>query len=185
MRFNERPHSDGGSATAFKAGPDAQHEHVPARHIARPGRASELWLKPRFMAPHYEGSNKLKHMSALITGADSGIGRAVAVVFAREGADVAIVYLDSHEDAEHTKTCVEAEGQRCLLIAGDVKDTAFCRQAVERTLDTFGRLDVLVNNAVFQQPADALEDISEARLDETFRTNIYGYFRAHAERRSA
>jgi NAD(P)-dependent dehydrogenase (short-subunit alcohol dehydrogenase family) len=115
-------------------------------------------------------------MAALITGGDSGIGRAVAVLYAREGADVAIVYLSEHEDAEETKRCVEAEGRRCLLIPGDVKDSAFCKQAVERTVKEFGKLDILVNNAAFQEHASSLEELDDERLDETLRTNVYGYF---------
>jgi NAD(P)-dependent dehydrogenase (short-subunit alcohol dehydrogenase family) len=109
-------------------------------------------------------------------GGDSGIGRAVAVLYAREGADVAIVYLNEHADAEETQRCVEAEGRRCLLIPGDVKDAAFCVAAVERTVRELGHLDVLVNNAAFQEHALALEDISDERFEETFRTNVYGYF---------
>jgi NAD(P)-dependent dehydrogenase (short-subunit alcohol dehydrogenase family) len=144
--------------------------------VAKPGTEAELELKPKFMAPHYEGSNKLKGKTALITGADSGIGRAVAVLFAREGADVAIVYLESHEDARETKRCVEAEGTRCLLIPGDVKDAAFCVSAVEKTVSEFAGLDVLVNNAAFQEHAESIEDLSDERLDETFRTNVFGYF---------
>jgi NAD(P)-dependent dehydrogenase (short-subunit alcohol dehydrogenase family) len=128
------------------------------------------------MAPGYEGSHKLRDRVALITGGDSGIGRAVAVLYAREGADVAIAYLDETEDAEETKRRVEAEGRRCVLIAGDVKDPEFCRQAVQRTVDELGRLDILVNNAAFQEHAASLEDITEERFDETLRTNVYGYF---------
>ena len=135
-----------------------------------------MQLKPQFMAPGYKGSGKLEGMTALITGGDSGIGRAVAVLYAREGADVAIVYLSSHEDAEETKRHVEQEGRECLLIAGDVKDSAFCREAVQKTVDRFQRLDILVNNAAFQLHADSLEDITDERLDETMRTNVYGYF---------
>src|SRR5690606_15155100 len=112
-----------------------------------------LQLEPRFMAPGYEGSRKLQDMAALITGGDSGIGRAVAVLYAREGADVAIVYLDEHEDAQETKRCVEAEGRRCVLIPGDVKSAQFCRDAVARTVEAFGKLDILVNNAAFQEHA--------------------------------
>ena len=115
-------------------------------------------------------------MAALITGGDSGIGRAVAVLFAREGADVAIVYLSEHADAEETRDYVEGEGQRCLLIPGDVKDPAFCRAAVAKTVKAFGKLSVLVNNAAFQEHADSIEDITEAHFDETLRTNLYGYF---------
>jgi len=114
-------------------------------------------------------------MAAVITGGDSGIGRAVAVLFAREGADVAIVYLSSHQDAQDTQRAVEAEGRRCILIAGDVKDPAFCRRAIEETVQAFGKLDILVNNAAFQEHAASLEDITDERLDETMRTNIFGY----------
>jgi NAD(P)-dependent dehydrogenase (short-subunit alcohol dehydrogenase family) len=149
---------------------------MPAQHLAKPGQEADMQLKPQFMAPHYKGSGKLEGMAALITGGDSGIGRAVAVLYAREGADVAIVYLSSHEDAEETKRCVEAEGQRCILIAGDVKDSSFCKEAVERTVKEFGKLDILVNNAAFQEHAHSLADITDERLDETFKTNIYGYF---------
>jgi NAD(P)-dependent dehydrogenase (short-subunit alcohol dehydrogenase family) len=159
-----------------QAGAREHPEKLPAQHLDKPGHESELQLKPQFLAPDYEGSNKLRAMSALVTGGDSGIGRAVAVLFAREGADVAIVYLNEHDDAEETKRCVEAEGQRCVLIPGDVKDAAFCRQAVESTVREFGKLDVLVNNAAFQEHAESLEDISDERLDQTLRTNVFGYF---------
>jgi NAD(P)-dependent dehydrogenase (short-subunit alcohol dehydrogenase family) len=115
-------------------------------------------------------------MVAIVTGGDSGIGRAVAVLFAREGADVAILYLSEHGDAEETRRLVEAEGRRCLAIAGDVKDSAFCRKAVDRVVRDLGGLDVLVNNAAFQEHADSLQDISDERFDETLRTNVYGYF---------
>jgi NAD(P)-dependent dehydrogenase (short-subunit alcohol dehydrogenase family) len=115
-------------------------------------------------------------MTALITGGDSGIGRAVAILFAREGADVAIVYLCEDVDARETRDYVEGEGQRCLLIRGDVRHAAFCREAVEKTVKTFGKLSVLVNNAAFQEHADSIEDITEAHFDETLRTNLYGYF---------
>ncbi len=161
---------------AVQAGARPQPADMPAQHVEKPGLEAELELAPRFMAPQYEGSHKLRDRVALITGGDSGIGRAVAVLFAREGADVAIVYLAAHEDAEETKRRVEAEGRRCVLIAGDVKDGKFCRQAVQRTVDEFGQLDVLVNNAAFQEHAQSLEDITEERLRETLDTNINGYF---------
>lgn len=116
-------------------------------------------------------------MAALVTGGDSGIGRAVAVLFAREGADVAIVYLRSEQrDAEETRDAVETEGRRCLLIPGDVADYEFCERAVERVTDELGRLDVLVNNAAFQEHSHSLEDISLAHFDRTIKTNLYGYF---------
>jgi NAD(P)-dependent dehydrogenase (short-subunit alcohol dehydrogenase family) len=161
---------------AVQAGTRAQPARLPAQHIAKPGKESELALPPRFLAPDYHGSGKLRDMVALVTGGDSGIGRAVAVLFAREGADVAILYLDEHADAEETRRFVTAEGRRCLAIAGDVKDSAFCRKAVERTVRELGRLDVLVNNAAFQEHADSISDISDERFDETLRTNVYGYF---------
>jgi NAD(P)-dependent dehydrogenase (short-subunit alcohol dehydrogenase family) len=116
-------------------------------------------------------------MAALITGGDSGIGRAVAVLFAREGADVAIAHLDEDEDASRTRALVEREGARCLVLKGDVKDAAFCDAAVREVLDTFGSLDVLVNNAAFQEHAEKIEDVTDEHLDETLLTNIGGYFR--------
>jgi NAD(P)-dependent dehydrogenase (short-subunit alcohol dehydrogenase family) len=162
---------------AVQAGARAQPEPPLAeRHLDKPGLEAEMQVKPRFEAPAYRGSGKLEGMAAIVTGGDSGIGRAVALLYAREGADVAIVYLSEHEDAQETKRHVEKEGRRCLLIAGDVKDSNFCRQAVERTVAEFGQLDVLVNNAAFQEHADSLEDITDERLEETFRTNIFGYF---------
>jgi NAD(P)-dependent dehydrogenase (short-subunit alcohol dehydrogenase family) len=150
---------------------------VPSQHLEKPGQEADMQLKPQFMAPDYRGSGKLEGMAALITGGDSGIGRAVAVLFAREGADVAIVYLSSHEDAEETKRCIEKEGRKCVLIPGDVKDSAFCKQAVEKTVAAFRKLDILVNNAAFQEHAHSLEDITDERMEETFSTNIMGYMR--------
>lgn len=149
---------------------------LPAQHLEKPGREQDLDLKPRFLAEAYKGSGKLDGLSAIITGGDSGIGRAVAVLFAREGADVAIVYLNEHEDARDTCRHVEAEGKQCILIPGDVKDPAFCRDAVEKTVGAFGKIDILVNNAAFQEHADSLLDITDERFDETMRTNVYGYF---------
>jgi NAD(P)-dependent dehydrogenase (short-subunit alcohol dehydrogenase family) len=149
---------------------------LPQQHQAKPGIEAELEPRPQYLAPEYRGSGKLENKVALITGGDSGIGRAVAVLYAREGADVAIVYLSEEEDAEETREAVEAEGRRALLIPGDVIDPEFCREAVEATVREFGKLDVLVNNAAFQQHAESIEDISEEQLDRTFKTNIYGYF---------
>ncbi len=165
------------TTAAVQAGPRRQPATpLPKQHLKKPGLEAEMKLKPNFMAPHYRGSGKLEGMSAIITGGDSGIGRAVAVLFAREGADVAIVYLDEHEDALQTQLCVEREGRRCVAIAGDVKNASFCNRAVRRAVKEFGRLDILVNNAAFQEHADSLEDLSEDRFDETLRTNVYGYF---------
>jgi NAD(P)-dependent dehydrogenase (short-subunit alcohol dehydrogenase family) len=149
----------------------------PPQHQEKPGIESELDPRPRYRAPRYKGSGKLDGKVALITGGDSGIGRSVAVLYAREGANVAIVYLDVEQpDAEGTKRAVEQEGTDALLLPGDVTDPAFCRDAVERTVTTFGRLDILVNNAAYQSRQDSLDDITEEQWDHTFRTNIYGYF---------
>ncbi|MDB5731534.1 MAG: short-chain dehydrogenase/reductase, partial [Variovorax sp.] len=162
---------------AVQAGSHPQPETpMPAQHLSKPGLEADMELRPRFQAEGYRGSGKLQGMAALITGADSGIGRAVAVLFAREGADVAIVYLNEHVDAEETKACVEREGTRCVLIAGDVRDPAFCHDAVEKTVQAFGKLDILVNNAAFQLHAESIEDITDERFDMTLRTNVFGYF---------
>jgi NAD(P)-dependent dehydrogenase (short-subunit alcohol dehydrogenase family) len=147
------------------------------QHQKRPGVESRITPRPRFEAPEYRGSSKLDGRVAIITGGDSGIGRAVAVLFAREGADVAIVHLPAEEsDAMETESAVIAEGRRCLLLPGDVSDPAFCRRAVRQTVDTFGWLDIVVNNAAYQQHRDSIEEISDEQLDRTFRTNIFGYF---------
>ena len=150
---------------------------MPAQHLEKPGNEHELDLAPRYLAPDYRGSGKLEGMAAIITGADSGIGRAVAVLFAREGCDVAVLHLDEDEDAEVTREAVEAEGARCLVLAGDVGDTKFCEKAVKKTLKAFGRLDVLVNNAAFQQHAQSITDITDKQFEQTLRTNIGGCFR--------
>lgn len=154
-----------------------QPEELPAQHLAEDEGEVDLELKPRFMAPDYKGSQKLLGKVALITGGDSGIGRAVAVLFAREGADVAVAFHSSTEDAEITSRHVREEGQRCLLLQGDVRDPAWCEEAVNRTVQTLGGLDVLVNNAAFQKHADTIEDIDDDRLRETWETNLGGYFR--------
>src|SRR5436309_9786393 len=150
---------------------------LPPQHQPRPGLESEIEPRPRYWAPHYRGSGKLLDKVALITGGDSGIGRSVAVLYAREGADVAVVYLaEEQEDAEETSQAVEAEGHRCLLIPGDVSDSDFCREAVEQTIEKFGKLDILVNNAAFQQHQESIEELSNEQWEKTFRTNIFGYF---------
>jgi NAD(P)-dependent dehydrogenase (short-subunit alcohol dehydrogenase family) len=146
------------------------------QHLAKPGHEGELTPAPMYDAPFYKGSEKLRDKIAIITGGDSGIGRAVAVLFAREGADIAVVYLDEDEDAEATKKAVEQEGRRCLLIAGDVTERDFCFSAVDHVVDAFGRIDVLVNNAAFQLHSYALEDLTEEHFDTTLKTNLYGYF---------
>jgi len=166
--------------TAVKKAVQAGSRHhpenpLPAQHLGKPGHESQLRPQPQFKAPDYKGSEKLKGRVAIITGGDSGIGRAVAVLFAREGADVCIVYLDETDDAGVTVKAVEEEGRRCLAIAGDVGDSAFCEDVVKRAMKTFGRLDVLVNNAAFQEHTDSLGDLKDEQIEMTFRTNIFGY----------
>ncbi len=132
--------------------------------------------KPKAEDRNYQGSDKLKGKVAIITGGDSGIGRAVAICYAKEGADVVVIYLNEHGDAKETKHQVEAHGGRCLLIAGDLGSEAFCRQAIARTVKKLGRLDILVNNAAQQFPQESIADISAKQLEQTFRTNIYSFF---------
>lgn len=157
-------------------GADYPTPPLPPQHQLKPGSEKDLRPAPQYEASAYKGSDKLRGKVAVITGGDSGIGRAVAVLFAREGADVAIIYLSEQEDAQHTQKAVEAEGQKCLCIAGDVKDRKFCQQAIEQVLEHFGQINILVNNAAFQEHAASLLDISAERWEETFKTNIYGYF---------
>jgi len=161
---------------AMQAGARAYPTSFAKQHLKKPGLESELALRPMYDAPYYKGSDKLLDMVALITGGDSGIGRAVAVLYAREGADVAITYLNEHTDAEETKRAVEAEGRRCITMAGDGADLRFCEAAVEQTLEQFGKLDILVNNAAFQEHVARLEDLSAEHFDRTMKTNLYGYF---------
>ncbi|HEY6844523.1 MAG TPA: SDR family oxidoreductase [Thermoanaerobaculia bacterium] len=149
---------------------------MPAQHHRKPGIESEITPRPMFDNPNYRGSGKLDDMVALITGGDSGIGRAVAVLFAREGADVAIVYLAADSDAEETREYVEKEGRRCLLIKCDVTDRGACTDAVERTVRELGKLDILVNNAAYQEHTEELEDLTDEHFDLTLRTNLYGTF---------
>ena len=149
----------------------------PEQHQAQqPGAEHEMEPEPNYKNPSYRGSGKLQDQVVLITGGDSGIGRAASVLFAREGADVAIVYLDEHEDAARTKQLVEEEGRLALAISGDVGTKAFCVEAVEQTVDAFGRLDVLVNNAAIQYVRESITDISEEELERVFRTNIFSQF---------
>ncbi len=150
---------------------------LPRQHQAKPGHESALKPRPQYEAPGYKGSDKLLDMVALITGGDSGIGRAVAVLYAREGADVAIVYLpDEQDDAEETRDAVQREGRQCLLVSGDVSDPDFCRHAVAETVRAFGGLDILVNNAAFQEHAISVDALSDEQFDRTMKTNLYGYF---------
>jgi NAD(P)-dependent dehydrogenase (short-subunit alcohol dehydrogenase family) len=146
------------------------------QHLVKPGKEAKLKLTPMCDVPYYKGSEKLKDKVAIITGGDSGIGRAVAILFAREGANIAIIYLNEHKDAEDTKKMVEAEGRKCLLISGDVADRNFCIDAIKKTTAKFGKLDVLVNNAAFQLHVSRFKDLTEEHFDRTLKTNLYGYF---------
>jgi NAD(P)-dependent dehydrogenase (short-subunit alcohol dehydrogenase family) len=151
---------------------------MPEQHQERPGIEAKMTPRPEFLAPDYKGADKLKDKVALITGGDSGIGRAVAVLFAREGADSAITFLPAEQiDAEETQRQVEKEGRRCLLISGDLTDPEFCRNTVEKVVQEFGKLNILVNNAAYQHNQESIEEISDEQFDTTFKTNIYGYFR--------
>jgi NAD(P)-dependent dehydrogenase (short-subunit alcohol dehydrogenase family) len=154
-----------------------QKTQQPPQHQNRqPGIESEMTPRPRADDKTYKGSDKLLGKVALITGGDSGIGRAVAIFFAREGADVAIVYLNENNDANETKRLVEQEGRRCILIAGDIGDEQFCQKAVQQTVNELGRLDILINNAAEQHPQESIEKISADQLERTFRTNIFAMF---------
>jgi NAD(P)-dependent dehydrogenase (short-subunit alcohol dehydrogenase family) len=172
-----RDDADDAKSGAMQAGARRYPEPpFPETHQPKPGDEAALEPAPMYDAPFYEGSRKLEGKVALITGGDSGIGRAVAVLFAREGADIAISYLSEHEDAEATRLAVADEGRRCLLLPGDVSDADHCHQIVERVVDEFGRLDVLVNNAAFQYHAATIEDLTADHFDATLKTNLYGYF---------
>jgi NAD(P)-dependent dehydrogenase (short-subunit alcohol dehydrogenase family) len=149
----------------------------PKQHQDRqPGEESEMTPKPESKEPTYKGSEKLKNKVALITGGDSGIGRAVALLYAIEGADIIISYLDEHEDAKETKRQIQEKGRQCLCVAGDIGDEKFCQQLVKETLETFHRIDILVNNAAVQYPQESIEKISAEQLERTFRTNIFSFF---------
>jgi NAD(P)-dependent dehydrogenase (short-subunit alcohol dehydrogenase family) len=151
---------------------------MPAQHQPKPGLESKLDPQPRYQAPLYKGADKLLKKVALITGGDSGIGRAVAVLFAREGADVAFTYLPEEEsDAREAVRAIEQEGRAALSISGDIQEPEFSARAVKQTVEKLGSLDILVNNAAYQQHQKSLEDVSEEQWDRTFKTNIYGYFR--------
>src|SRR5688572_21078197 len=160
-----------------KAGKSSTKAQRPAQTQPRqPGREHKMRPEPVSILDDYRGSGKLDGKVALITGGDSGIGRAVALAFAKEGADVVIAYLEEDRDAEETRSLVEEEGRRCVAIAGDIRDEEFCNELVRRAVDAFGKLDVLVNNAADQTPQERLEDISAEQLETTFRTNIFSMF---------
>ena len=149
----------------------------PEQKIPKPGLESKLSPRPRFTAPEYKASGKLEGKVALITGGDSGIGRAVAVLYAREGADVAITGLPAeHSDSEETKRAIEAEGRRAIILEGDLAERAFSRECIDRTVTEFGRLDILVHNAAHQNHWKKLEDMPDEELERTFKVNVFAYF---------
>ncbi|ODP29045.1 SDR family oxidoreductase [Paenibacillus sp. PK4536] len=155
----------------------SEEQTLPPQHQEKqPGIESEMTPRPEFKAPAYQAAGKLKDKVAIITGGDSGIGRAVAILYAKEGADVAIVYKDEHGDAEETKKFVEQEGRKCILLPGDVGDESFAKQAVEKTVSELGKLDIVVNNAAEQHVQQSIVDITAEQLERTFRTNIFGMF---------
>ncbi|MBE7377083.1 SDR family oxidoreductase [Pseudomonas lopnurensis] len=152
------------------------NQTLPPQEQPEPGKEGLMNPRPAYRGEDYKAAGKLEGKVAIITGGDSGIGRSVAVLFAREGADVAILYLDQHQDAEQTREVVEQQGRRCLTFAGDVADRDTCRKVVEDTVAAFGKLDILVNNAAEQHPQERFEDVSQEQWEKTFRTNIFGMF---------
>ena len=179
MARSDNQEKSGGTAT-LEEQPQIQSEPkppYPKQKLEKPGIEAEMELKPKWRAPKYKAAGKLEGKVALVTGGDSGIGRAVAYLYAREGADVAIVYLpEEQRDAEVTRQAIEEEGRRCLELPGDLRDANFCRDVVERTVRELGRLDVLVSNAAWQNRKASLEEVTEEEFDRTFRTNMYAYF---------
>jgi NAD(P)-dependent dehydrogenase (short-subunit alcohol dehydrogenase family) len=172
-------------ATLYRIQPEARKKNVmpteeqlqpPQHQEQQPGSEEQMTPKPKFDDSAHKGSDKLLGKVAIITGGDSGIGRAVAIAFAKEGADVAVMYLNEHEDAEKTQQLVKELGRDCLTIAGDIGDESFCKQAIQQVIDKFGHLDILVNNAAEQHPQESIEDISAEQLERTFRTNIFSMF---------
>lgn len=154
-----------------------KNSEIPAQHqTLQPGLESEMVPQPESTLQNYKGSDKLCSAVAIITGGDSGIGRAVAIAFAKEGADIVIAYFNEHKDAKDTKHEIESCGRKCILIDGDVGNESFCKNIIETTISFFGRLDILVNNAAEQHVCDSILDISSEQLERTFRTNIYSMF---------
>lgn len=156
--------------------PQAPTSFPPQHQNQQPGIESQMNPRPQSVDPAYQPSGKLANKVAIITGGDSGIGRAVSILFAKEGADVVITYLNEHQDAEETKKQVEATGRKCLLISGDIGQETTCQQIVKLTMDTFKRIDVIVNNAAEQHPKNSIEEISKEQLERTFQTNIFSFF---------
>lgn len=153
-----------------------QQQFPPQHQDTRPGIEKQMFPRPEYDDPEYKGSGKLKDQVALITGGDSGIGRAIAIAFAKEGAHVVVAYLNEHEDAKETKQKIEEYDGRCLLISGDIGDEDFCRELIERTVREFGKLDILINNAAEQHPVDNIQQLSAEQIEKTFRTNIFSFF---------
>lgn len=178
IQKSQRLQKNGRSGTKHaKTGTQSQpRPDFPAQHLEGTGDESKLRPRPRFEAPHYRAAGKLEGKRALITGGDSGIGRAVAVLYAREGADVAIAYYSHDRDAKETQRAVEAEGRRCITVKGDIGDAKFVKKLVQLTVKELGGLDVVVSNAAFQKRSDSIEELSDADFDHTFKTNVYGYF---------
>ncbi|MEI5906505.1 SDR family oxidoreductase [Bacillus spongiae] len=155
----------------------SQHQTFPPQHQNhQPGTEKEMNPQPKYVDPNYKGSGKLQNKVALISGGDSGIGKSVAIYFAKEGADVAIVYLEEHEDAHETKILVEKEGRKCVLLSGDIGSETFCKDVINKTINELGQLNILVNNAAEQHPQNSLLDITSEQLERTFRTNIFSMF---------
>jgi NAD(P)-dependent dehydrogenase (short-subunit alcohol dehydrogenase family) len=180
---NPRQQSGGGQSTrqyVQQEQPQTQAEPKPpysGEKLDKPGLEAQMQQKPQWRAPRYRAAGKLEGKAALVTGGDSGIGRAVAYLYAREGADVAIVYLpEEQQDADETRSAIEEEGRRCLCIPGDLRDPNFCRDAVEHTVHELGRLDILVSNAAWQNRIQSIEQLPEVEWDRTFRTNVDAYF---------
>ena len=156
--------------------PTKQNLQPPQEQTQQPGREHRMTPLPESDDVHYIGSGKLQNKVALITGGDSGIGRAVAIVFAKEGADILVSYLNEHKDAEETRSLVEQQRRRCVIVAGDIGSEGFCKQLIDRTIAEFGKLDILVNNAAEQHPQESIENISAEQLERTFRTNFFSMF---------
>ncbi|MCP3026584.1 SDR family oxidoreductase [Halobacillus sp. A5] len=152
-------------------------EIQPKQHqVRQPGQEHKMTPLPQYEDPNYNGSRKLDQKTAVITGGDSGIGRSVSLYFAKEGANIAIIYLDEHQDAEYTKKLVEKEGRECLLISGNAGNAGFCEKAAAQVIEEFGKIDILVNNAAVQYPQEDFLNISNEQMEQTFRTNFFSYF---------
>ncbi len=175
-----RSESQGRGTQTLEEEPQIQNEPkppYPKQKLEKPGIEAEMQLKPQWRAPKYKAAGKLEGKVALVTGADSGIGRAVAYLYAREGADVAIVHLpEEQQDADEIRQAIEEEGRRCLDLPGDLRDPRFCREVVERTVSELGRLDILVSNAAWQNRKESIEEVTDEEWQRTFRTNIDAYF---------